>query len=714
MNDSLDDALHSSTPTDRTVAIIAAQMAANALVQEEMIEDRIVNRSGRLVVNAAVSGPAEIGIYGEIGWEVTARDVRDALKGLAGRDLLVRVNSPGGSAFDGFAIYNMLARHDGRKTVQIEALAASAASYIAMAGDDIEMPAASFLMIHNASVLAIGDKNTLAEAIEVLKRIDAAMAAIYAARTGMDADEIGALMDAETWMTADEAVERGFATSILSADATPAAHALSPRAAALMERFKATPHGVCAPSVSTPPAIPPAASKGSEMDPIDPKAGGNPPAPTTPPAPALPPAPKPATLADLEGIVARSKGKLSSDFIVAQLKGGATMDQARDAALTALADAEPQREAGRIEVTRDERDTARAGMEAALARRAGDTKADVEKGPGRVYAHMTLREMARASVLLGGGKPDGLDPLAIAGAALGFPNFMASAGMHTTSDFPLILGNVARKTLLDAYQAAPADWRIIARTVSHSDFKPSSYLRLSEAPSLLEVPEHAEFKYGTMAESGESFALKTFGRIFAITRQAIINDDLSAFSRMPALFGRAAGDLVTKTVWGILTSNPTLGDGTALFHTSRGNLAGSGTVIDETNLALAQTAIRKVTKPSGEPMGLRAKYLIVSPDKEFQAKKLLATAFNLPDGSANVVGEGLTLVVTPFLSGNAWYLAVDPAAIEGIMVPFLNGVEEPRIEQRVGFEVDGVEVKAALDFNAAAIEWRGFYKNPGA
>lgn len=691
-------------------ALTAARAAADELAREVQIADR----TGRLVVNAAGSGPAEIGIYGEIGWEVTARDVRDALKGLAGRDLLVRVNSPGGNAFDGFAIYNMLARHDGRKSVQIEALAASAASYIAMAGDTIEMPAASFMMIHNASVLAIGDKNTLADAIEVLKRIDGAMANIYAARTGMSVDEVGALMDAETWMTADEAVESGFATSILPAEATPAAHALSPRAVALMGRFKAAPEGARALSPSTPPAIPPVASKESIMDPIDPKAGGNPPAPATPPVAVVPTVPVKATLADLQGIVARSNGKLTSDFIVAQLAAGVTMDAARDAAIEAIAKAEPQRSAGIIEIGRDERETAFAGMQDALSFRAGDRKVDMAKGPGRAYAHMSLREMARAAVAMSGGKPDGMAPMDIAGAALGFPNFMAAAGMHTTSDFPLILGNVARKTLLDAYAAADSQWRTVAKPVNHSDFKASSYLRISEAPALLEVPEAAEFKYGTMSETGETLALKTWGRIIAITRQAIVNDDLSAFNRLPTLYGRAAADLVSTLVWGVFTANAAMADGIALFHASHANLAGSSTAVTEPGLAAALTAMRKQTGLSGRPITVMPKYLVVSPDKEFEAKKLLATSFNLTDGSSVVVGNGLTLVVTPWLTGNTWYLSADPAAFETIYVPFLNGVEEPRIEQRVGFEVDGLEIKAALDVNAAPIDWRGLYKNTGA
>jgi len=691
-------------------ALTAARAAADDLARDVQIADR----TGRLVVNAAGAGPAEIGIYGLIGLEVTARDVRDALKPLAGRDLMVRVNSPGGNAFDGFAIYNMLARHDGRITVQIEALAASAASYIAMAGDDIEMPAASFLMIHNASVLAIGDKNTLTDAVEVLKRIDGAMAAIYAARTGMSAEEIGALMDAETWMAADEAVEKGFATLILPAAATPAAHALSPRAAALMDRFRAAPDALRAPPVSTPPAIQPVVSRESSMDPIDPKAGGNPPAPATPPAPVAPPAPVTATLAELQGLVARSNGRLNSDFVVAQLAANATMDAARDAALEVLAKAQPQRSAGIIEMGRDERETAFAGMEAALANRVGRKDPDFAKGPGRAYAHMSLREMARAAVAVSGGKPDGLAPLDIAGAALGMPNFMAAAGMHTTSDFPLILGNVARKTLLDAYTAASSEWRTVARVVNQSDFKPNSYLRLSEAPALLEVPEAAEFKYGAMGEYGETLALKTWGRIIAITRQAIINDDLSAFTRLPTLYGRSAANLVSSLVWGIFSGNPTMADGTALFHANHGNLAGSATAVTEPGLAAALTAMRKQTSESGNPIDVMPRYLIVSPDKEFEAKKLLATSFNLTDGSSVVVGNGLTLVVTPWLTGNTWFLSANPMDGETVFVSFLNGVEEPRIEQRVGFEVDGLEIKAALDVNAAPIDWRYLYKNAGA
>lgn len=180
--------------------------------------------------NAGVRAAAEddpdrtISVYDVIGYDywtgdgVTAKRIAGALRNMGPGPVTVNINSPGGDMFEGLAIYNLLREHKGEVTVKILGLAASAASVIAMAGDTVQIARAGFLMIHNAWVMAVGNRNDLIEVAETLKPFDDAMASIYAARTGEDAAEMGKLMDAETWIGGEAAIERGFADELLASD----------------------------------------------------------------------------------------------------------------------------------------------------------------------------------------------------------------------------------------------------------------------------------------------------------------------------------------------------------------------------------------------------------------------------------------------------------------------------------------------------------------
>jgi ATP-dependent Clp protease protease subunit len=161
-------------------------------------------------------------IIGEDFWTgggVTAKKVAAQLRAIGDRPVEVQINSPGGDMFEGLAIYNVLREHPQAITVKVMGMAASAASIIAMAGDTIEIGAASFLMIHNCWVVAVGNRHDLAETAAFLEPFDTAMAGVYAQRTGLDAKAIQKLMDAETYMSGQTAIDQGFADSLLPADA---------------------------------------------------------------------------------------------------------------------------------------------------------------------------------------------------------------------------------------------------------------------------------------------------------------------------------------------------------------------------------------------------------------------------------------------------------------------------------------------------------------
>ncbi|WP_287917130.1 head maturation protease, ClpP-related [Comamonas sp.] len=185
----------------------------------------------------ASAGDAEtsISIYDSIGenWEgtgVTAKRIGAALRNIGARDVTVNLNSPGGDFFEGMAIYNLLREHKAKVTIRVLGVAASVASVIAMAGDEILMGDGSFLMIHNAWAVAVGNRHDMTDTAAVLVPFDAAMAALYAHRTGMSEAEAALLMDRETWIGAQQAVDDGFATGLLpSSEITRTAQASGAR-----------------------------------------------------------------------------------------------------------------------------------------------------------------------------------------------------------------------------------------------------------------------------------------------------------------------------------------------------------------------------------------------------------------------------------------------------------------------------------------------------
>lgn len=175
-------------------------------------------------IKAAASDDNSISVFDVIGQDywgegVTAKRIAGALRAMNGADVTVNINSPGGDMFEGLAIYNLLREYEGRVTVKVLGIAASAASVIAMAGDDIQIGRGAFLMIHNCWVVSMGNRHDFASLSEYLEPFDNAMADIYAARSGMDESAIHKLMDAESYIGGSDAVEKGLADSLLSADA---------------------------------------------------------------------------------------------------------------------------------------------------------------------------------------------------------------------------------------------------------------------------------------------------------------------------------------------------------------------------------------------------------------------------------------------------------------------------------------------------------------
>ncbi|HHH47506.1 MAG TPA: hypothetical protein ENK51_01265 [Gammaproteobacteria bacterium] len=292
--------------------------------------------------------------------------------------------------------------------------------------------------------------------------------------------------------------------------------------------------------------------------------------------------------------------------------------------------------------------------------------------------------------------------------------------MHSTSDLPALLGNVAGKALMQGYDNEPASHRIWTKEVEVPDFKTQSRVQLSEAPALDKVLEGGEYTHGTFGDDKEEYQLITYGRLFSVTRQALINDDLSALTRLPQAFGASASRREADEVYAILTDNPAMSDGNAIFHASHNNLMTAAS-LSIASLGAARAAMRTQTGLKGQAtLNIVPRYLVVPAALETTAEQLLASLVD-PSKSNSTPSldfiRGLTLVVDARLdadSTTAWYLAADWNQVDTLERAYLEGQRGVSYEGRTGWEIDGMEVKARLDFAAKAIDWCGLLKNPGA
>lgn len=202
----------------------SAEIAARPGMRTEIMPSAFDRWNPDVRSAADAGGENSISILDVIGQDwfgegVTSKRISAALRSIGESDVVVNVNSPGGDYFEGLAIYNMLREHPAKVTVKVLGIAASAASIIAMAGDEIEIARAGFLMIHNTWVVAMGDRHQLRDVSDWLEPFDQTAVDIYAARTGMKEAELAAMLDRETWIGGSDAVEKGFADSLLSSDA---------------------------------------------------------------------------------------------------------------------------------------------------------------------------------------------------------------------------------------------------------------------------------------------------------------------------------------------------------------------------------------------------------------------------------------------------------------------------------------------------------------
>ena len=322
-----------------------------------------------------------------------------------------------------------------------------------------------------------------------------------------------------------------------------------------------------------------------------------------------------------------------------------------------------------------------------------------------------LVDIARKCLELRSIRTEGMDRTTIIGRAF----------THSSSDFPKLLENNARKSMLRGYEEAPEVFQSFTRVGNLSDFKIHTRNGIGTVASLRKVHEGGEYKHTTIGERGEQIQLATYGELFSITRQAIINDDLDAFTRIPRILGRAAARTVGDLVFAIITGNPAMSDGDALFHANHKNLATSGTAITAASVSKARGAMRK-QKDGSTTLNIQPSFLLTPVEVVDTAAVLMASETDPDQQNSRVrnlatVNGALEVIADARLdtaSTTAWYLAADPNAFDTIEVGYLDGVAQPFLDDMEGWSIDGREFKVRIDAAAAPLEFRTLYKNPGA
>lgn len=684
-------------------------MPMGAAVLAEAMTDETKPRDSWYSLRALSKGVAEILLYDEIGmWGITAQEFARELKALGDLSLInLRIHSPGGDVFEGMAIYNLLKSHPARVEVHIDGLAASMASVIAMAGDTINMPENAMMMIHKPWGIQGGDADDMRRYADLLDKVEGTLINAYVSKTGKSEDEIKGLLKDETWMTGREAVEAGFADQ-LTEPLAAAAQLTSKR----MKEFAHMPEALktlMQPRASTPAAAAPTQSPAAPAS-----------QPAAPDEAAVRAQINAAENTRRDGIravfqpFAASHGEMLNEVL---LDSSVTVEQAQAKLLASLASgttpsagpssgqgANSHVHAGNGNLVGD-------SVRASVLARAGLE----EQQSDNCYNHMSLRELARASLVDRGIGVASYSPMQMVGLAF----------THTTSDFGTILIDVANRSMLAGWDEAEETFQLWTKKGMLSDFKTVHRVGLGEFPSLRQVREGAEYKYVTVGSRSQPIALATYGEIFSITRQAIINDDMNLLTDIPRKMGMAAKATIGDLVYAILTSNPALSDGKALFHADHKNLqagASSALSIESLSKAKTQMATQKTEVEGGKArtLNIRPAFVLTPVALEDKAKQVIRSA-SVPgaesnSGIENPIRNFAEVIGEPRLDDNsatAFYLAARQGS-DTIEVAYLDGNELPYMEQQQGFTVDGVATKVRIDAGVAPLDFRGLQKANGA
>ncbi|EQB8969498.1 ClpP-like prohead protease/major capsid protein fusion protein, partial [Escherichia coli] len=560
-----------------------------------------------------------------------------------------------------------LKNHPAKKIVHIEGMAASMASFIAMCGDHIVIPENAMMMIHAPRGVTAGVSGDVRRFADLMDKLGDTMAETYAGRTGRSKQEITAMMEAETWMDGNECKANGFADEVI-----PAITAMARIESKRIGDFSNMPEKI------------------KSM--ISQKTGSG----------------EQERLNGIRELFGTFNGRYNDLAISCLADSECSVENARERLLLAMGkESTPTNKttpANLYYAYTDNGNITGDAMRQGLNARLGHERAE----RGNPYAMMSLFDMAQASLTHRG----------ISTGSYGTRSQIVNAAFtHSSSDFTDILAGGAEKSVLAGWEHSGETFRQWTKKGSLSNFREARRVGMNGFSTLNKVPEGAEYKYITTSDRGEPIALATYGNIFSITRQAIINDDLDQLSTVPMAMGRAASRTVGNLVNLVLTGNVKLSDGIALFDKKHSNLIEAG--LTTPGLSAARHLMRTQKDKNGEVLNIAPKFLLVPAALEDRALQMINSTApfgaDKNSGIFNPYHKLLDIIVDPRLddiSEKQWYM-LSAQGTDTIEVAYLDGNDEPYLEQQEGFIVDGVAWKVRIDAGVAALDYRGMVKSGG-
>jgi hypothetical protein len=620
-----------------------------------------------------------------------------------------------------------------------------------MSADHIEMSAGSLMLIHDPSTFAGGNPAALTAAAAELDVMAGAYAGVYAARAGITPDAAREIMRAETMLTAPAAVEAGFADSVsahpvtMSVDADAnrelarvAAGAAMSRAVEAQMKFEADAAAGLETGASQNPGQEAKTEKGISMT----KANTNPPAAAAPAAaPVATPAAAPvmqalasapvmsaaeAVVADkLKAERARVAGitenaallpdHVSQADVAQMIADGTPLEDANKKMISMAAAGAPRTQRARVHITRDESETKVEGIIGALMHKANPHMHKME-GAATDYRGLKLSTLAMHLA----GQDRGFTTPDSDVVRAGLRSTVLMSGAMGVSDFAYITTEVMNRTLRAAYDRRPSTWRSISRQRTANDFRVLHSVSAGGDFELKPVSENGEYLQSAITDEAQGLKLAKYGRQITLTFEAIVNDDMGVFERIPGDFARAAGTLEAKLAWGAIRDNAKLSDTKSLFHADHKNIGTASAI----NIASVGEGRKKMweQRPAGSKdkdafIQVSPDLLFVPPALEVAAMQFVAATTATKTSDVNPFGSTLTPAVEPSLgavaggSDTAWYLfASDMPVLEHA---YLDGYEAPTVMTKEGMNPDGVNMVARHIFAATPVEYRGAIKNAG-
>lgn len=541
------------------------------------------------------------------------------------------------------------------------------ASFIAMCGDHIVMPENAMMMIHTPRGVTAGVSGDVRRFADLMDKLGDTMAETYAGRTGRSKQEITAMMEAETWMDGNECKANGFADEVI-----PAITAMARIESKRIGDFSNMPEKI------------------KSM--ISQKTGSG----------------EQERLNGIRELFGTFNGRYNDLAISCLADSECSVENARERLLLAMGkESTPTNKttpANLYYAYTDNGNITGDAMRQGLNARLGHERAE----RGNPYAMMSLFDMAQASLTHRG----------ISTGSYGTRSQIVNAAFnHSSSDFTDILAGGAEKSVLAGWEHSGETFRQWTKKGSLSNFREARRVGMNGFSTLNKVPEGAEYKYITTSDRGEPIALATYGNIFSITRQAIINDDLDQLSTVPMAMGRAASRTVGNLVNLVLTGNVKLSDGITLFDKKHSNLIEAG--LTTSGLSAARHLMRTQKDKNGEVLNIAPKFLLVPAALEDRALQMINSTApfgaDKNSGIFNPYHKLLDIIVDPRLddiSEKQWYM-LSAQGTDTIEVAYLDGNDEPYLEQQEGFIVDGVAWKVRIDAGVAALDYRGMVKSGG-